>query len=103
MACREGDIAERLAMVEAFMSCPAAAETFRCGLDPRGGGPPDCERLLPRAADKLAEVLVRDRGVSLRLHASFHQGYSWQMPIHRSMRAVPLPAHLKPHDVPCCR
>lgn len=34
------------------------AAAFRAALSPRRGGPPDCERLLPKVADLLARVLV---------------------------------------------
>ena len=46
-------------MVDAFMAFPHLAGTFRAALAPAAGGPPDCERLLPKAADLLARVLVR--------------------------------------------
>jgi hypothetical protein len=48
-----GEIEARLATTELFMRCPEAANTFQAALH----SAPDCERLLPRAADVLAAVV----------------------------------------------
>ncbi|KAI3425826.1 hypothetical protein D9Q98_007801 [Chlorella vulgaris] len=50
---RVGEIEARLATTELFMRCPEAANTFQAALH----SAPDCEQLLPRAADVLAAVV----------------------------------------------
>ncbi|KAG2482754.1 hypothetical protein HYH03_018348 [Edaphochlamys debaryana] len=59
--CHTSAIEERLAVVDALMACPTARQELQAALAQL----PDCERLLPRAAqlfDQLGRALDRGRG-----------------------------------------
>ena len=75
---RPGDIEERLATVERFMSRPGVALEFQAAIHRA----PDCERLLTRAASALATVVERVAGAEEADEAMAfltHEG-PWQPP-----------------------